>query len=140
VARAVVLDTSVFIYWLEGNSEFGPYALDVMRKIEDGQIQGFASELVLGELLIRPMKLGLSEIVESYIKDLPEFPNLEFRAVDREVIIEAARLRAEYSIGFADALHVANASLLDTVLITNDQGLIKPNLATVLLQDFATEK
>ena len=84
MARAVVLDTSVFIYWLEGNSEFGPYALEVMRKIEDGQIQGLASELVLGELLIRPMKLGLSEIVEGYIKDLPEFPNLEFRAVDRE--------------------------------------------------------
>ncbi|MDJ1178114.1 hypothetical protein PJF56_04475 [Roseofilum sp. BLCC_M91] len=75
---AVAFDSVIFIYAIEGNQEFGELARKIFELIELGKCQGFACDLVLAELMVKPLRDGFSEIAEEYARDLPSFPNLKF--------------------------------------------------------------
>jgi predicted nucleic acid-binding protein len=125
--KKVALDTVVFIYALEGHSEFGDRAKYLLEQIEVGEIKGFACDLVLAELMVKPLRLGKPEIAEEYATDLPQFPNLTFRPVTRDVVIAAARLRGSKNIGLIDALHLASARLSECdAFVTNDVAIQHP--------------
>ena len=119
--KDIALDTVVFIYALEGNREFGERAIKIFEMIEQGICQGFACDLVLAELMVKPLRQGQVEVAQEYAEDLPTFPNLTFRSVSRKTVIEAAKLRASSKLGLIDALHLAAAiEAKCAVFMTND--------------------
>lgn len=61
------IDTNVFIYALENNPDWKDIATQILGMVDSGQCQASASELVLGECLVRPFKLGRDDIVEAYL-------------------------------------------------------------------------
>lgn len=127
--RVVALDTAIFIYALEGHPEFGKVALNLLQQIEGGKVQGVASDLVLAELMVRPLRLGHSTTAARYEQELPQFPNLSFAPLSREVVVGAARLRAASGVSLLDALHLSAAREAGAhVFVTNDVRLQKPNL------------
>ncbi|MEQ8384103.1 MAG: hypothetical protein RH949_17255 [Coleofasciculus sp. A1-SPW-01] len=71
---AIALDSVIFIYVLEGNPEFGELARKVLEMIEQGKCQGVASDLVLAELMVKPLRDGYPDIAEEYAQDLPTSP------------------------------------------------------------------
>lgn len=124
----VALDSVIFIYALEGNPVFGERAKKVLQSIEQGKCQGFACDLVLAELMVKPLREGQPEIAQEYARDLPMFPNLTFGSVTREIVVAAARLRGNSNLGLIDALHLAAAVETGcTVFITNDAALRHPS-------------
>ncbi|MDE5107799.1 MAG: hypothetical protein O4808_12290, partial [Trichodesmium sp. St17_bin3_1_1] len=62
----IALDSVIFIYALEGNLEFGNRAIKIFEMIEKGSCQGFACDLVLAELMVKPLRTGEIEIAEEY--------------------------------------------------------------------------
>lgn len=123
----VALDTVIFIYALEGNPEFGDRAIKILEMIEQGKCRGVACDLVLAELMVKPLREGKPEIAEEYANDLPKFPNLTFRSVTQAIVIAAARLRGNSNLNLIDALHLATAVEAGcTVFITNDIALRHP--------------
>ena len=62
----IALDSVIFIYALEGNLEFGNRAIKIFEMIENGSCQGFACDLVLAELMVKPLRTGEIEIAEEY--------------------------------------------------------------------------
>ncbi len=124
---AVALDSVIFIYALEGNLEFGELARKIFEMIELGKCRGFACDLVLAELMVKPLRDGLSEIAEEYARDLPSFPNLRFCSMTQAVVTAAARLRGNSNLGLIDALHLATAVDAGcTVFLTNDAAIRHP--------------
>lgn len=90
------------------------------------------------EIIVKPLALGRLDVARKYEAMFINFPNLEVVDLDRDVIRQAARLRAEYRIRPPDALQAA-ASLLygAEVSITND-GLLErliEKLEVILLTD-----
>ena len=123
-SKKIALDTVVFIYALEGNREFGERARLLLEMIEKGECRGFASDLVLAELMVKPLREGKPEIAEEYAEELPSFPNLNFSSPTRNAVIAAAKLRASTNLKLIDALHLATAIEQGCQLfITNDTGL-----------------
>lgn len=123
----VALDSVIFIYALEGNPVFGKQAKKILQTIEQGKCQGFACDLVLAELMVKPLREGHPEIAEEYARELPMFPNLTFTSVTRAIVVTAARLRGNSNLGLIDALHLATALEAGcTVFITNDAALRHP--------------
>ena len=121
------MDSAIFIYALEGNPVFGERAKKILQAIERGTYQGFACDLVLAELMVKPLREGQPEIAAEYARELPRFPNLTFLSVTRAVVIAAARLRGNSNLGLIDALHLAAAVDAEcTVFITNDTALRHP--------------
>ena len=123
---------------MEGHVTFGDIATKLFEQIEQGAIKASACDLVLAELMVKPLLLGQQAIAEEYARDLPEFPNLNYCAITQEIVMATARLRGSSRLGLVDALHLA-AIRADgcTVFITNDIAIQHPEakLTIFLLSD-----
>ena len=138
----VGLDTAIFIYHFERHPKYFPLTQELFSGIEAGLRKGVTSTITLMEIIDKPLALGRQDIARKYEALLVNFPNLEIIDLDRNVIRQAARLRAEYRIRPPDALR-ASASLLNRadVFITNDELLkrLRDKLEVIVLDDFIDE-
>lgn len=135
----VGLDTAVFIYHFEKNPAYIRLTRELFAGIEAGKLHGLTSSITLMEILVRPFALGRKNVARKYEALLVNFPNLDVVDLDRDIIRQAARLRAEYHLRPPDALQVsACLSHGAKVFITNDHLLerLKPQMEVIILDDF----
>jgi predicted nucleic acid-binding protein len=59
-------DTNLFVYLLEGNSQFSPATRQLRKKMLARGDQLLTSALTLGELLVKPMERGDSGLCKAY--------------------------------------------------------------------------
>lgn len=106
----------------------GERATTIFEMIEQGDCRGVASDLVLAELMVKPLRLGRSEVAQEYAQELPNFPNLSFTSLTRSVVIKAAQLRSDSNLGLVDALHLAAAVEAGCqIFLTNDTAIKHPS-------------
>lgn len=125
--RTVYLDTNVFIYAVEGYQPVQAVVDELFAGLEQGHFAGVTSELTLAEVLVKPLELGLGNVVSAYTDLLQPSEHLAVVPVGRTILVEAARQRALLGIRLPDAIHVATA--LDAgcdVFLTNDRRLRLP--------------
>jgi predicted nucleic acid-binding protein len=136
----VGLDTSIFIYHLEGNPTYAPLTKLVFENMESGKFQGITSTITLMELTVLPWRMGHENVAREYEAVLVNYPNLSIVDIDRNVARLAAKLRADYNVSPADALQVA-ASLQAgaKAFLTNDKRLtgLQTIIEILILDDFA---
>jgi predicted nucleic acid-binding protein len=121
--RRVLLDTSIWIYHLEANPEFGEMAGKVITALERGVFQGALSELSLMELLVLPLRLGRVAVADEYELLLTNFPNLTLYSVSRDLLIRAAAIRAGFAMRAPDSILLATAAdARASLAITNDKS------------------
>jgi len=133
----VYLDTNVFIYAIEGYPEFVDELNEFFDSIDAGNLRAFTSELTLAEVLVRPLRDANLEIQTAYQQALQSSEGLEVVPVSRDVLIEAARLRAVANLRLPDAIHGATAILTGCeTFLTNDRRLAAvPGVEVVLLSE-----
>lgn len=134
----VGLDTSVFIYHLEGNARYLPLTMQLLSLIEAGEKQGVTSVIALMELTVRPWQLGRPDVAREYETLLVHFPHMQVVDVTRDVARRAARLRAASRLRPADALLAATALVHGaTAFVTNDLQLqrLTPEIDIVIMDD-----
>jgi predicted nucleic acid-binding protein len=121
--KHVLIDTGVWIYHFEQHAEFGAAATQVIESLENGKFRGVASELTLLELTARPLQLGRQDVADDYEILLSYFPNLELVPISRDILIQAAALRARHRLRTPDAIQIATGLAQGTTLaVTNDAG------------------
>ena len=134
----VGLDTSVFIYHMEGSSRFASAAGGALEELARGTFDGVTSVLTLMEVAVKPLQLGRPEVADEYDLLLATYPHLSVVDIDRDVARRAAELRATYRLRPADALQVG--ACLEhgaTAFLTNDRGVRRiGELQALLLEDF----
>jgi predicted nucleic acid-binding protein len=135
--RLLALDTSVWIYHFEGSAAYGRIADAVLEAISGGRVAAVASELVLLELLVAPLKKRAQDIADEIEMVLMHFPHLQLAPVTRGVLVRAAEIRARYGLGAPDAIMVATAVESGaTLAVTNDAAWRKvEELEVVMLRD-----
>ncbi|MDJ0621031.1 MAG: type II toxin-antitoxin system VapC family toxin [Calothrix sp. MO_192.B10] len=133
----VYLDTNIFIYAIEGYPDFVDELSQLFDNIDAGNFRAFTSELTLAEVLVRPLIDGNLEIQAAYQQALQSSEVLEVVVVSRDVLIEAARLRAIANLRLPDAIHGATAILTGCeTFLTNDRRLAAlPGIEVVVLFD-----
>jgi predicted nucleic acid-binding protein len=107
----VYLDTNVVIRGME-RTDTG--ASDVGRLLDLAQrrrLELVTSELTLCEVLVGPLKASDDLLVQSYLGLFAEDALVQVSPVTREVLVEAARIRARSTATLADAIHAAAAVL-----------------------------
>jgi predicted nucleic acid-binding protein len=121
--RKVLIDSSVWIYHFEQHPGFGKAATEVIESLEEGYFRGVVSELTLLELTVRPLQLGRQDVADEYELLLSYFPNVELEPVTKEVLLEAAALRARHRLRTPDAILMATGIRSGaTAAVTNDDG------------------
>jgi predicted nucleic acid-binding protein len=135
--RLIALDTSVWIYHFEGSAAHGRAADSVLEAVSEGHVAAVASELVLLELLVAPLKKGAQDVADEIELTLLHFPHLQLAPVTRAVLVRAAEIRARYGLRTPDAVMVATAIESGATLsVTNDSAWRKVReIEVVLLQD-----
>ena len=135
--KRVLIDTSVWIYHIEQNPTLAPAAGRVIESIQEGRIRGLASELTLLELTVGPLQVGRQDVADDYEILLDYFPNFELQPISREVLLEAAGLRARHRLRTPDAIQIATGVRYGaTLAVTNDESWRNlPSIETVILSD-----
>jgi predicted nucleic acid-binding protein len=135
--KRVLIDTSIWIYHFEQHAIFGANAGQVIERLEDGAFRGIASELTLLELTVRPLQLGRQDAADDYETLLGYFPNLELEPISRQILLEAAALRARFRLRTPDAIQLATGLHAGaTLAITNDESWRNlPMIETFILSD-----
>jgi len=135
--KRILIDTSVWIYHFEQHPTLASAAGRVIESLEAGKFRGIASELILLELTVRPLQLGRQDVADDYEVLLGYFPNLELQPISREILMDAAGLRARHRLRTPDAIQIATGVRYGaTLAVTNDEAWRNlPLIETVVLSD-----
>ncbi|HEX5647226.1 MAG TPA: PIN domain-containing protein [Nitrospira sp.] len=137
LAGRIYLDTNIFIYALEGYPVFRAVLTTLFTALDRGELMAVTSELTLAEVLVKPLLDRHAERQAAYLQALQPSPSLQLVPVSREVLIAAARLRADANLKLPDAIHAATAQLTGCdQFLTNDARVpALPGLAIRRLSD-----
>jgi predicted nucleic acid-binding protein len=135
-ARVLGIDTSVFIYHIEGHPVYAPRVGAVFREIERGHARGVTSTLTFLEVLVGPYRAGDEARRVALSGLLASFPGVSWVALDLAVADRAASLRGRYRLRAPDAIQLATALEADAdAFLTNDRQLSRVSEVPVLLID-----
>ena len=126
MGKIIGLDTSIFIYLLENNTEFADRCEKIIEQVQfDGYHAIFAS-IGLIEIYTGPKRTGDVEQIHYCRNYITQLPNLIVANLNEPVIDIASDLRAKYKITVPDAIHIASAIVYGAdTFITNDKALKK---------------
>ncbi len=133
----IYLDTNVWIYALEGYSEFRSELTLLFEQMQAGTLTGITSELTLAELLVKPCRDQDLAQQARYKKAIANRQNFFIMPVLRDLLIDAAEVRAKIQLKLPDAIHAATALRTNcTTFLTNDRQLKKlTDISVVLLSE-----
>jgi len=130
------LDSNIFIYTLEGYPDFDDVLKRLANDIVEGKAEAVTSEITLAEVLTQPIAKQDKITQRNYEEALQNSETFTVVPVARNVLIEAAQIRAFSNLKLPDAIHFATASLSQcTHFVTNDSHFKDyPNIKVLSLQ------
>ena len=124
----VFWDTNLFICLLEGAGDPFPLARKLLDRMAERRDELLTSTLTLGELLVKPLEIGRSDLAERYERFL-DSPGVRIIPFDGEGARIYARIRQDRSIRPLDAIQLAWAAAAGTDLfIINDVRLSRKSV------------
>jgi predicted nucleic acid-binding protein len=127
IRGTLYLDANVFVYALEGHTEFAAGVCELLSSISDGDVLAVTRELTLAELLVKPFRVGSAELQAAYLELLRDRAGLRIVPVSREVLIESARLRAIEAMRLPDGIHFATARLQRCEAFVSNDLRLRPH-------------
>ena len=120
----VFFDTNCFIYMFEGLEPNQSRMKEIRRRMIERGDRLVTSAMTLGEVLVKPTKLGQTSLIEQYDRAIRA--TAEVVSFDSQVAWRYASLRATHNIRNADAIQLACAAHFGVDLfVTNDFNLHK---------------
>ena len=115
----VVLDSWAILRFLEGKSR----AAGVVEQLLDSE-RPLMSWINLGEVHYVLRRLHGEDAATETVRDLRD--GVEARLPDERLVLEAARIKADHPMAFADAFAAALTVATDATLWTGDPELLLP--------------
>jgi len=123
----IFFDTNVFIYLFEDYEPFSSMVDASWRRMMQRGDKLVTSAMTLGELLVKPTKLGAASLIEEYDRTIRSRAHVV--SFDAQIAWRYASLRATHTIRNADAIQLACAAHFGVDLfITNNKNLHKLNV------------
>lgn len=134
----VCLDSSVFIYLIEEDKRYIDLVVRIFEAIDSGLLTAVTSGVTLLETLVIPFRNKNTPLALQYEQLLSESKGLTLVNLDRNLLRQAAHLRANLGIKTPDALQIACAKQEKcTAFVTNDRRLPKiSGLKILQLSDY----
>ena len=124
LGHSLYLDTNIYIYGFEGFGEHRHHLLPLLDYAARLDVDVVGSELLIPELLTKPMALDDQELIDRYLDFFDAPDTCQLVPISRPVLDLAAELRGDEGLALADAIHLATA--LDqgcTSFVTADEQL-----------------
>lgn len=118
VDNAYVLDSFALLAHLEGENR-GEKVTEILKRAHSGKVILYLSVINLGEVYYITMKERGNEKAEEAIMLIGQLP-IKIVDADKDLTIEAAKLKAKYPVAYADCFASALAIKKNIRLITGD--------------------
>lgn len=121
--KGFILDSYALIAYFEDES--GAEKVErILGQAEKGKISLFMSIINWGEVYYSMYRSKGEEKAEEAILIMEQLP-IKFIEADRDIVYQAARLKANHSIAFGDCFAAVLALNIDYVLLTGDKEFKK---------------
>lgn len=121
------LDTNVLIAIIEPVMPLNDTQAQFLARLDGGEAFAVTSEIALSECLVKPFADGEQHVIDAYFTLFESQRGLAVLSVTREVLIEAAQLRASLRMSLPDAIHVSTARIVECeVFVTDDRRIRTP--------------
>jgi predicted nucleic acid-binding protein len=130
------LDTAPVIYFIEAHSRHGPLVAEIVRRMQQGQLEAHTSVVTLAETMVQPLIHQNARLQDAYRTFLLRTTGIVTHAMRPATAERAATLRGRYRLPLPDALQVAQA--LDAgcqAFLTNDLRLKRVTDLRVVVLD-----
>lgn len=117
--RRIVFDSYAILALFRGEKGKDEIS-ELLTEISAGEKEGFISVLNIGEVYYISHRKDGKAKAEEALHALLHFP-LEIAEADLQITLEAARLKAQYSLSYADAFAAALTIKKKATLITGDK-------------------
>jgi predicted nucleic acid-binding protein len=118
-------DSMLFIYWLEGNPQFGKRVDAIWLRMQERNDQLITGALAFGEVLAVAYRRGANRERVQEVKAALEIAVSGVIPFTAETADLYGRIRGSLKITSADAIHLACAASAGTDLfLTNDKNLV----------------
>lgn len=136
----VYLDTNVLIAMVEIGPRLTAAQLDLLGRMDAGQVVGVTSELSLCDVLVKPFADRNAQLNAAYLELLQPGGVLQVVPISRDVLLRAAALRAVTRMKLPGAVHVATAAQTGCAqFVSADRGLRLPETMRQSIWDRLTE-
>ena len=121
----IFFDTNLFIYLLEDAEALGAKVANLLGRMSARNDELLTSTLTLGEVIVKPLRLGDNSTVTAY-EAMLSTPGISLISLDKTAARIYGSLRRDKSLNTADAIQLscAAASRCD-LFVTNDDRLSK---------------
>src|SRR5262245_41058293 len=120
----IYFDANVFIYALNSFPSYLAAVTRIFADVDAGEFSAFSSDLTAAELLVKPFKDRDASAAAACRTILFGTRGVAVGAVTRDIITEAASIRASRMLKLPDAIHLATAKQFNCdVFLTNDARL-----------------
>jgi predicted nucleic acid-binding protein len=132
----VAIESCTLIYGVDRHPSYGPLVAPLWAAARAGRVDLVASELIITETLVFPLRVGDARALADYETALFR-SDLRLLPVTQASLRNGARLRAELNLRTPDAVHAAAALEAGAALfVTNDPVFRRvPGLPVVVLLD-----
>jgi predicted nucleic acid-binding protein len=125
IMSRIYWDTMLFVYWLEDHPVYAKRIKHILSKMEERQDILCTSVFTVGEVLVGPYKTGAFSMAKQ-ILTIFESSFIEIIPYTLAAAERYGRIRSDYKVSAADAIHLACAAEVRTDLfLTNDFALTK---------------
>lgn len=115
----LLIDSAPIIYILEDHPLFGPHFGPLFAAHAAGRLRFAVTTITVAEVLVGPLRAGDDALVQRYRTILESWRPV---ALDLNIAASAARLRASFRLGLADAVQAASALAINAAaLVTHDR-------------------
>ena len=122
--KKVYIDTSQFIYFVEGHSDFSEVIKPLFNLIDQEIFTACTSQFTLTELFIKPYREGFDELIRDYQGLLLESEKITLFSLNQETFLNAAQIGGTQGLRTPDAIHIASALENQCeFFITNDKRI-----------------
>jgi predicted nucleic acid-binding protein len=115
----LLIDSAPIIYILEDHPLFRPHFGPLFAAHAARRLRFAVTTITVAEVLVGPLRAGDDALVQRYRTILESWRPV---ALDLDIAASAARLRASFRLGLADAVQAASALAINAAaLVTHDR-------------------
>lgn len=128
----IVLDTHVWIWWVQGDKRLSDSQADMIRQNESDSIGICAISCWEVAKLVELGRLQLSIPIETWFLKALAYPGVQLLSLSPEIAIASTRLPGEFHRDPADQLIVASARHYNCPLLSSDSRISDyPHVTTI---------
>lgn len=127
------IDCNIILDWLIDRPPFSQYAEELLTKIEQGEVEGYISPLILANTYYILRKLATKRIANEFLNDSLKI----FKIIDLTSGLTIKAIKNKYK-DFEDDLHyfTANANNLKYIITRNKTDFIKSNIKILTAEEY----